>query len=612
MSLGRNEGIPAGWPWLALLLFAACGGDRTSGDAALSESEITATDIEDATAASDGSETVDSAVGDTDRSDTADTLPSEVTPPKGFQEACGTNGECLSGWCVPSAAGNVCTRDCVDGCPEGWGCGRVRNVTIDQVEVCLDRATTLCHPCSDDEDCNLFSGGVENRCLDLLLPDGAGLAGRFCTITCTATDRCPTGYACLDGAGQPTTAKGQCRPLSGECGCNDLARELELATVCNAANAVGTCAGSRACDASGLGACDARVAADETCNGIDDDCDGRTDEDATTEATCQIDNGIGVCPGKSYCIAGAFTCLGVEAVIETCDGNDQDCDGAIDEGFPNFDGDALADCMDPDDDNDGTPDGEDCDPRNSARSHAQSELCGNDLDDDCDGLMDEEGAVGCETYFQDVDGDTYGSQTAPGRCLCAADVATFYVVKNASDCNDLDDLMKPGAAEVCNGLDDSCDGNTDEGVQSPCGGCINMCLLEAGPSGTAGFSLANATDLALDGQGYLRLAAGKTTGTYRHQWLGWPAGNTDWNILFLDAAYPSATTTVSVRWRTAATQAALSAVAFSAWVGPYPPETFPLYLESLGHIVEVELRLDTAEVAQTPLIRAISVLAAAH
>jgi hypothetical protein len=56
---------------------------------------------------------------------------------------------------------------------------------------------------------------------------------------------------------------------------------------------------------------------------------------------------------------------------DVCDGVDNDCDGEIDEGFPNFDGDLLKDCVDPDDDNDGFADAFDCsplDPSNSAPS----------------------------------------------------------------------------------------------------------------------------------------------------------------------------------------------------------------------------------------------------
>lgn len=600
------------------LSLAACGdeggGTDTGqpGDTADAQDTQVTPDAVDATDSTDSTDTFDAQeTSDTVPVDTRDTTASEVTATKDFQEPCGSNAECLSGYCVPSSTGNVCTRGCTGGCPEGWGCGRVLNVATDQVEVCVDRATTLCHPCGDDDDCNLFTGEVGNRCLPLERVDGAGLEGRFCGITCDATDACPSGYSCVDDAGQPTTGAGQCRPDAGQCSCNDLAVALELATACTSLNDAGTCAGARACGADGLGACDARQAEVEACNAIDDDCDGLTDEDVPSGGDCEIDNGIGVCPGKSYCIAGQVECLGVEAVVEICDGNDQDCDGEIDEGFPNFDGDALADCMDPDDDDDGTPDGEDCDAKNPARSTSAQELCGNDLDDDCDGLKEEEGAVGCTTYFQDVDGDTHGSRTAPGRCLCAPEPTTFYVVQSTDDCNDLDEAVEPGAPEVCNGLDDSCDGNTDEGVQAPCGGCVNICLLEAGPSGTAAFDLANATNLAFDAQGALRLAAGQTTGTYRHRWSGWPNDGTDWDILFLDAAFPTAGTTVSVRWRTASTLSGLSSATFGAWVGPYPPQSFPLYLETAGNNVEIELRLDTDDAAQTPLVRGLSILAAA-
>ena len=48
---------------------------------------------------------------------------------------------------------------------------------------------------------------------------------------------------------------------------------------------------------------------------------------------------------------------------EICDGQDNDCDGSMDEGFPDTDADGSADCVDPDDDNDGVPDAEDCAPQ---------------------------------------------------------------------------------------------------------------------------------------------------------------------------------------------------------------------------------------------------------
>ncbi len=77
----------------------------------------------------------------------------------------------------------------------------------------------------------------------------------------------------------------------------------------------------------------------ETCNGIDDDCDDLTDEDGagdplTQPTTC----GVGACagnPGVETCTGGAFggdTCDPLAgATAETCNGIDDDCDGATDE-----------------------------------------------------------------------------------------------------------------------------------------------------------------------------------------------------------------------------------------------------------------------------------------
>ena len=603
------------------LALAACGDDGDDGDTSRPDGDGGDVDTGGGDTDTGGGETdtvadvdtVDVPDTGTDTTDTVttDTQPAEtIEPTQDFREACLTNGECLSGFCVPSADGNVCTKDCLEGCPGGWGCGRVLNPLVDQVEVCLDRGATLCHPCSEDDDCRLFTGDILNRCLDFERADGTGLAGRFCGISCNATDTCPEGYVCVDDAGAPAEGDGQCRPEAGECTCNDLAVDLELVTVCTSLNEAGTCSGLRGCGDGSLSACDAVPALVETCNAQDDDCDGLTDEDVGTGGDCEIDNGLGVCPGREYCIAGQRECLGVAAQVEICDGNDQNCDGAIDEGFPNFDGDTQADCQDPDDDDDGTLDGEDCDPLDPARSQSAEEVCGNDLDDDCDGEKEEAGSTGCVTYFQDVDGDTFGSDVAEGRCLCAPDPVTFYVVQNTDDCNDLESVVKPGGEEVCNNLDDSCDGTTDEGVQAPCGGCVNICFLEAGPSGLVDFSLANATNLSLDGSGNLRLAAGQTSGTYRVQWVGWPNDGTNWDVVFLEVTHPSDETSVSVRWRTSSTQGGLAGAVFTPYLGPYPPDSFPIYVETSNHAIELEVKLDTTNTSRTPTIRGISILAA--
>ncbi|HUT99800.1 MAG TPA: putative metal-binding motif-containing protein [Myxococcota bacterium] len=79
------------------------------------------------------------------------------------------------------------------------------------------------------------------------------------------------------------------------------------------------------------------------------------------------------------------------------------------------------------------------------------ETC-NGLDDNCDGVADEQGALGCTTYYRDRDWDGYG--TTNSRCLCDPD--SFWNTTQAGDCDDNHRLVSPGAVEVCNGKEDDC------------------------------------------------------------------------------------------------------------------------------------------------------------
>jgi len=80
----------------------------------------------------------------------------------------------------------------------------------------------------------------------------------------------------------------------------------------------------------GYSACTAEVPAAETCNGHDDDCDGRTDEELPT-VTC----GLGVCQRTvpSCADGGTFVCTPGDAGVERCNGLDDDCDGTPDNGI---------------------------------------------------------------------------------------------------------------------------------------------------------------------------------------------------------------------------------------------------------------------------------------
>ncbi|HKB08378.1 MAG TPA: MopE-related protein, partial [Candidatus Polarisedimenticolia bacterium] len=98
--------------------------------------------------------------------------------------------------------------------------------------------------------------------------------------------------------------------------------------------------------------------ATESCNRLDDDCDGAVDENLDSLVTC----GTGVCQRSVHtCVNGVpQTCTPGPPSTETCNGADDDCNGIVDNGFPDTDADGMADCVDPDDDNDLVLDGSDC------------------------------------------------------------------------------------------------------------------------------------------------------------------------------------------------------------------------------------------------------------
>jgi hypothetical protein len=204
---------------------------------------------------------------------------------------------------------------------------------------------------------------------------------------------------------------------------------------------------------------DAHPNAPETCNGLDDDCDGRLadnelDGDGDGFTSCDgdcDDNDDDVYPFAP----------------ESCDGLDEDCDGIVDNGAPGAepwygdkDGDDHGDpstlifyCSEP---ATGTRNPGDCDDDDPLVHEHAAERC-NEQDDDCDGIVDEDG-VDPLNWFADDDGDGFGNaiDVTPG---CTA--PSGHVADN-TDCNDKDGATHPAAREVCGGGDEDCDGSVDE------------------------------------------------------------------------------------------------------------------------------------------------------
>jgi hypothetical protein len=98
----------------------------------------------------------------------------------------------------------------------------------------------------------------------------------------------------------------------------------------------------------------------------------------------------------------------------------------------------------------------DCDDTDDAINPEAEEVC-NGIDDNCDGQIDE--GFTLYTYYLDADNDGYGN---PANTLQACSAPAGYVSDN-TDCDDSNDAVNPAAAEVCNGIDDNCDGQIDEG-----------------------------------------------------------------------------------------------------------------------------------------------------
>ena len=195
----------------------------------------------------------------------------------------------------------------------------------------------------------------------------------------------------------------------------------------------------------------------ETCNNIDDDCDGSVDNDVPDDGPCGDDEGACV-PGTRVCISGRFVCDGsIGPVIEECNDVDDDCDGELDEELFQ---DCTSDC--------GIGEREcvggfwsDC-----SAQEPSPEVC-DGLDNDCDGMVDNVDDSGTVLTRPCTIGDCTGVETCNGP-----DVWTGCTASVPTD-------------EYCDGEDNDCNGSIDdvdpailESDSRNCGSCGNDCRDE--------------------------------------------------------------------------------------------------------------------------------------
>jgi MYXO-CTERM domain-containing protein len=176
----------------------------------------------------------------------------------------------------------------------------------------------------------------------------------------------------------------------------------------------------------------ATVPPSEQCNGKDDNCNGLIDEGVSN--MCPVSND----PANADNLKGPAA---AHCALETCNCLDDDCDGQVDEGFaPNACGGACG-CAVP------------------------VEKC-NGLDDNCDGNIDEPFNVGMACVNTGV-----GACKRGGILACKADMTGTFC----------DAPVVTPTTEVCNNIDDNCDGLVDNGVLpgvgEACGNALGTCAL---------------------------------------------------------------------------------------------------------------------------------------
>ncbi len=228
-------------------------------------------------------------------------------------------------------------------------------------------------------------------------------------------------------------------------------------------------------------ACEAKI-----CVAQENDCQCQSAATNIGHSTPCWSGDDGFCSGQRICEeSGLSPCDAPLPEAEVCDGLDNDCDGMADEEV------APETCELSNEH--GTCTGQTaCYQGKSlcAASDPKPEVC-DGLDNDCDGEVDEEGATDCTPWFVDSDGDGYGSPEVHCTCQPGASAAD-----NSLDCDDANPDVFVAAPEKCDNLDNDCDGSVDEDCDLDGDGYCAMSPLAAGPGMVCKHALVDCNDLS--------------------------------------------------------------------------------------------------------------------
>ena len=195
-------------------------------------------------------------------------------------------------------------------------------------------------------------------------------------------------------------------------------------------------------------------------------------EDADGDGVGSADRTVSACEQPEGFVAESGDCdddnhTAFPGNGEVCNGIDNDCDGTPDNGvatfavYPDADKDGAGDASSPEQAC-RTPEGyvtndRDCDDDDDEVFAGNDETC-DGKDNDCDDEVDESVAG---LWWPDVDKDGFGDKDGTPSPSCSTVGGS---ADNDLDCDDADKDINPDATEVCNGEDDDCDTQTDEGL----------------------------------------------------------------------------------------------------------------------------------------------------
>jgi hypothetical protein len=349
-----------------------------------------------------------------------------------------------------------------DPCMVGTGACERSGVTVcsaDQLQIECSAsagppATELCGNGADDDCDTETDEGFPN--LGTACSAGVGACARAGTIVCSP-DQLTTRCSASPAAPGPVELCGNTIDEN----CNGQTNEgfPNLGLSCTVGTPPCQATGTWVCNGAGTGLlCSLPPASLELCNGVDDDNDMCTDEDFNVGQSCTA--GVGVCVRN-----GMFVCNGPgtatqcnatpgAAGTELCGNNlDDDCDATTDEGFPTLGNACTAGqgicrrtgavvCT-------ANRLGVTCDAV-AGSPNAAGELCGNALDDDCDNSTDE--------------GFNVGTACSVGQGICLRSGSRVCSADGLSTVCSVSPGAPNASGELCgNTLDDDCDGSTDEG-----------------------------------------------------------------------------------------------------------------------------------------------------